>query len=79
VEESKKMKETNKEAMIINDNKQKRPRVSGDSNRVTSQPLTSYSFVNNAAANVAFEMTEKTFKNPFFPVDFDTYWSVAVG
>jgi len=75
VEESKKLKETNKEAMIVNDNKQKRPSVCGDSYCVTSQPLTNYSVINNAAVN--FEMTEETLKNPFLPVDFDTYCSIV--
>ena len=32
---------------------------------------------NNAAVNLAFEMTEETLKNPFFPVDFDTYCSTV--
>ncbi|XP_039685543.1 high mobility group B protein 10 isoform X2 [Medicago truncatula] len=109
VEESRKIKEKQKEAMIT-DNKQKStedlkkdeqkstevlkkdekkstqglnlkkddkmPGVDGDDYGVTSQPLPNYSFVNNAAVELAFKMTEKSLKDPFFPVDLDTYCSL---
>jgi len=98
VEESKKIKEKKKEA-VINDNKQmstedlekdekkstedlkkeeKRPSVCGDYNCVTLQPLTNHSFVNNAAVDLALKMTEKALKDPFFPVDLDTYCSLEM-
>jgi hypothetical protein len=94
VEESKKIKEQNKEAKMIIDNKQKeqnkeaiiidnkkntqdlkrdekRPNVSGgDYYCVTSQPLP------NATVDLALKMTEKTSKDPIFPVDLDAYRSV---
>jgi hypothetical protein len=95
VEESKKIKEKKKEAVII-DNKQmgtedlkkdekkstqdlkeeKRPSVCGYDYCATSQPLPNYSSVNNAAVELALKMTEKALKDPFFPVDLDTYCSL---
>ncbi|PNX98248.1 high mobility group B protein 10-like, partial [Trifolium pratense] len=81
-------KEQNKEAMIIDNKKkkkkstedlksdEKRPNVSSDHYCVTSQPLPNHSFVNNAAVDLALNMTEKTSKDPVFPVDLDAYRSV---
>jgi len=46
------------------------PNVSGGlrPDCVTSEPLSNYSFVNNAAVDLAFEMTEKHPRIPFSQV-----------
>jgi hypothetical protein len=55
---------------------EERPNVCGDYYCVNSEPLSNYSFVNNAAVDLAFEMTEKTSEYPFFPGDLNACRSV---
>ncbi|XP_058742988.1 high mobility group B protein 10-like [Vicia villosa] len=87
VEESKKMKEQKKEAMMTENNKQKSTLdlnkdekkanlCCGDYYCVTLQPQANNPLVNNAAVDLAYKMTEKTSKDPFFPFDLDAYRSV---
>ncbi|CAI8603544.1 unnamed protein product [Vicia faba] len=87
LEESKKIKEQKKEAMITENNKQKstqdlkkdekKPNLCcGDYYSVTLQPQANNPLVNNAAVDLASKMTEKTSKDPFFPFDLDAYCSV---
>jgi len=62
------------------DLKEEMPNVFGGfmskSNCVTSEPLSNYTFVNNAAADLAFERIEKTSEDPFFPGDLNDYRSL---
>ncbi|CAK8572536.1 unnamed protein product [Lathyrus sativus] len=87
LEESKKIKEQKKEAMMTENNKQKstqdlkkdekKPNVyCCDYNSETLHPQANYPLANNAAVDLAFKMTEKTSKDPFFPFDLDAYRSV---
>ncbi|CAL5208670.1 unnamed protein product [Lathyrus oleraceus] len=87
LEESKKIKEQKKEAMMNENNKQKSIQdlnkdekklnvCSGDYYCVTLQPQANDPLVNNAAVDLASKMTEKTSKDPFFPFDLDAYRSV---
>ncbi|KAI5398662.1 high mobility group B protein 10 isoform X2 [Lathyrus oleraceus] len=87
LEESKKIKEQKKEAMMNENNKQKSTQdlnkdekklnvCSGDYYCVTLQPQANDPLVNNAAVDLASKMTEKTSKDPFFPFDLDAYRSV---
>ncbi|KAI5398666.1 hypothetical protein KIW84_064150 [Lathyrus oleraceus] len=87
LEESKKIKEQKKEAMMNEYNKQKstqdlnkdgkKPNLcNGDYYCVTLQPQANDPLVNNAAVDLASKMTEKTSKDPFFPFDLDAYRSV---
>ncbi|CAI8603547.1 unnamed protein product [Vicia faba] len=87
VEESKKMKEQKKDALMTDNNKQKSIQdlkkdekkanvCCGDYYYVTLQPQANNPLVNNAVVDLAFKMTEKTSKDPFFPFDLDAYRSV---
>ncbi|XP_058756391.1 high mobility group B protein 10-like [Vicia villosa] len=87
LEESKKIREQMKEAMMTENNKQKSTQdlkkdekkanlCCGDHYSVTLQPQANNPLVNNAAVDMASKMTEKTSKDPFFPFDLDAYQSV---
>jgi hypothetical protein len=76
-----KIKEEIKEAMIQKSTEdlerdEERPIVCGDYYSVTSQPLSNYSFGNNAAVDLDFKLTEKTSEDPFFPGDLNDYRSL---
>ena len=81
------MKEQKKDALMTDNNKQKSIQdlkkdekkanvCCGDYYYVTLQPQANNPLVNNAVVDLAFKMTEKTSKDPFFPFDLDAYRSV---